>query len=94
MSVANQIVETLLESGHVVQACASCEQETGQRTPNASHGYCKRHLIQMWQANAKQMPQMAEQARMRVAQIQQRPESDFPPDLSQQRQGAAAPARM
>lgn len=92
MRIAEFIVNELLESAHgITQACASCEAETGQRTPNASHGYCKRHLIQMWQANAKQMPQMAAKAQERIADIQRRPDSDFPPDLSQQQQRQTAP---
>jgi hypothetical protein len=94
MSVAQQTVETLLEN--VVAVCATCQQETGApRQSNDSHGYCKRHTIEMHRHNLMNAIQRKDQAAMQrgqqtIAAIRARPDSDFPPDLSQQRQAAAA----
>lgn len=84
------IVNVLLEN---VTACAACEGETGRRTPGASHGYCKRHLIEMHKQNLMWAIQHKNQqgittAQQRIAGIRARPDTDFPPDLSQQRQAA------
>lgn len=93
MNVPQSIVDILLEN-ELVRACAACEKETGQRTPGASHGYCKRHLIDMHKQNLLAAIQSANQPSIRTAQerireIRQRPDSDFPPDLSQRQQVAA-----
>lgn len=100
MSIAEKIVEALLGENGMVTACATCEQETGQRTPNASHSYCKRHMLEMYAdalQSAKSMMGTNPKAANRVSQlmqsvrdIKQRPDSDFPPDLAQQRQAVPA----
>jgi hypothetical protein len=102
MSTAEFIVAELLENG-MVTACASCEQETGQRTPNASHSYCKRHMLVMYAdalQNAKSMISTNPKAAGRVSQlmqsirdIKQRPDTDFPPDLQQGQAQHAAVAQ-
>lgn len=89
--IAEAIVAQLLE---FERACCMCEKEFGvQPRPNVSHGYCKRHLIQMQKQVLKMAAERGNQPAMQTAQqriraVQQRPDTDFPPDLSQQRQAA------
>jgi hypothetical protein len=88
MNIAQQIVTALLENG-AVQTCAACQKEFGVASqPGESHGYCKRHLMDMW----GQFPPGHAKAAQMIRDIPGRPDSEFPPDLAQQRQ--AAPARM
>jgi hypothetical protein len=58
-------------------ACAMCEREFGVHNPNASHGYCKRHSLQMYQS-LKQTPQIA----AKIEQIKAMPDDNFVPDLA------------
>jgi hypothetical protein len=101
MTVAQRIVEILLEtpSYDIVSVCAGCQKEFGTTPPrNASHGYCKRHTLEMY-ADAVNMakqamgtnPHAADRLRQLMASIRdvrQRPESDFCPDQSKQREAA------
>jgi hypothetical protein len=91
MNTAQQLVAILLETGEAVRVCAGCQKEFGVRPgPNESHGYCKRHLIEMYQ-QMMQYPQGKAKAEQSIRDIQQRPDDDFPPDLAQQ-QRQAVPA--
>ena len=90
MSNAQKLVAILLESQSV---CAGCQKEFGvQPQPGQSHGYCKRHLIEQYQ-QMLDMPGARASTEQRIAQIQQRPDTDFPPDLAQQRQAVPASAQ-
>jgi hypothetical protein len=90
MSTAQQIVAILLETGEVERVCAGCQKEFGiQAQGNQSHGYCKRHLIEMYQ-QMMEYPQGRAKAEQKIAELQQRPDSEFPPDLAQQRQAVPA----
>lgn len=93
---AQFIVHTLLEdrAGSNV-SCAGCEQEFGVKAaPNASHSYCRRHLLQMYDQSlqmAKQTmgtnPKAADRVRQLLAtmrDIKTRDEGTFAPDLSHQ----------
>ncbi len=82
---AEAIVHILLDDEGIIRACSWCEKEFGRRTPgaNVSHGVCKRHLAQQWRSMGYE-----DKAR----QIEQRSDSEFPPDLAMQSQ-AAAPAK-
>jgi hypothetical protein len=91
MSTAQNIVSILLEAGEVVRVCTGCQNEFGtQAAPNASHGYCRRHAIKMWQDEAQAHPSVAQLAQTNVAKIQQQPDSNFAPDMAQQRQAVPA----
>lgn len=90
MMNAQQIVEMLLED-EVVRVCAGCQQEFGaQPPPNASHGYCKRHTLGMYQQMLDMVGNSpkAQGIQQKMQEVQQKPDSAFPPDLAQQRQQA------
>jgi hypothetical protein len=99
---ARAIVGTLLEDAAVNVICAGCQQEFGvQPPPNASHGYCKRHLLQMYEQSlgmAKQTmgtnPKAADRVRQllqSMRDIKNRDEGTFAPDLSHQHRQSSAP---
>jgi hypothetical protein len=93
MNYAQKVVALLLETGEIESVCAGCQKEFGvEARSGQSHGYCKRHLIDQY----KQMlvyPNGKARAEQQIAQIQQRPDSDFPPDLAQQRNQPQQPAQ-
>jgi hypothetical protein len=104
MNIAEFIVNELLESSYdVVSVCAGCQKEFGTTPPpNASHGYCKRHTLEMYadaMKMAKEMVGKNPNAAGRVSQlmasirdIRERPDSAFCPDMAQQQRQSAAPA--
>lgn len=68
------------DSINLVRACASCEREHGLRpNPEASHGYCKRHALAMWDMILS-TGWSEKRARERAA-VAARPASEFPEDL-------------
>lgn len=97
-NLAALVVQSLLEdvAGSNV-SCAGCEHEFGVRpAADASHAYCKRHLLQMYDQRinmAKEAmgtnPNAAGSLRQlmaKVNEIKARPDNTFAPDLSKQRQ--------
>jgi hypothetical protein len=99
-NLAVLIVRTLLEdqAGSNV-SCAGCEQEFGVKAaPNASHSYCRRHLLDMYDQSlqmAKSTMGTNPKAAARVQQllntmrdIKTRDEGTFAPDLSHQHRQA------
>jgi hypothetical protein len=99
-NLARLVVQTLLEDqagSNVI--CAGCQQEFGvQPPPNASHSYCKRHLLQMYDQSlqmAKQTmgtnPKAADRVRQLLStmrDLKTRDEGTFAPDLSHQQRQA------
>lgn len=105
-NLAQLIVSTLLEdqAGSNV-SCAGCEHEFGVKAaPNASHSYCRRHLLQMYDQSlqmAKETMGSNPKAAERVKQllntmrdIKTRDEGTFAPDLSHQHQQRQQPQRQ
>lgn len=70
MSKAQEIVAVLLED---VRICAGCQKEFGIAPQRGeSHGVCRRHALEYYGADMKDM-------------IDQMPPDNFPPDMAQQR---------
>ena len=83
---AHDIVDSLLE-GNLVLACASCEKEFKVHNPEASHGYCRRHLIGMYRQMAVANPGKNYDAK--IAELEARPGESFAPDMAKQQQPVA-----
>lgn len=96
MSIAESIVNDLLENEGVVRVCASCQGEFGTTPPaNASHGYCKRHTLEMYAHTLEMAKQRGNQERIAqvmrsIEEVKSRPESAFCPDQSQQQHAGVA----
>jgi hypothetical protein len=95
LALARLIVGTLLEDAAVNVVCAGCQQEFGvQPPPNASHGYCKRHMLEMYDDSLQMAkramgtnPKAADRVRQLLStmrDIKTRDEGTFAPDLSHQ----------
>lgn len=82
---AKKIVDHLLEN-ELVRACRSCEKEFGVHDPKASHGYCKRHLIDSYRGMENNF---GADYSTKIASLEARPDTDFPPDLAKQRPALA-----
>lgn len=94
---AERIVGQLLEEpASFVRACAACEKESGQpATGQRSHGLCKRHKLEQWEElyqRARQAGDSAQAAKVKalIERDEQRPDAEFPPDLSKPQPAHAA----
>lgn len=79
---AQTVVSHLLEDGPE-QRCVQCEKEFHiPPKQGVSHGLCKRHMLELYGEHMG--PDW-------VAKTEAKPESEFAPDMSQQRQQVYAP---
>lgn len=88
------LAEKLLND-EIMRVCLICERERGQvQAPpgvKKSHGYCKRHYIEMVKINAQMHGYRPADAQAAIAKAEARPDVDFPLDMSKE-DASAAPA--
>jgi len=84
MKNAANVVDMLIEA-EIVRVCMFCEKERGpvpiQPGQSKSHGVCRRHIPAFVNYSAQGLP--ADYQQKMIATMQQKPDTDFAPDLSQ-----------
>lgn len=92
MKIAAQIVARLLEDlqGNR-KVCITCQSALGlPQQPGDSHGYCKRHAVQMQEIVVKNALKSGKERLIKLANdrmiaIQNTPAEKYPPDLENTR---------
>lgn len=82
---AKKVVDFVLENDAMPpRICSGCEKEFNIHDPRASAGLCKRHMIGMYRDMMGWYPGKASAYQAKIDEIEERPDTDFPPDMAKE----------